>query len=153
MKVLVPVDGSAAALAPLQHIEWLARAGVNLEVLLVNVQPRFPLHIARFTSRAARRALRAERSASAFAEAIDALAAARIAFVALAELGEPSERIAALAEREEVDEIMIGVGRHPPWLRPFNPSIARRVMARTHVPVTVLSSAAARPWPPATVKP
>jgi nucleotide-binding universal stress UspA family protein len=139
MKVLVPVDASVAALAPIRHIASLARAGVRIEVVLVNVQPRFNRHIAQFTSRAARQALRAERSTAAFAHAIDALVAARVPLAAVAELGDPAERIAAVAERERVEEIMIGVGRHPAWLRFLNPSIAQGVMARTDIPVTVFS--------------
>jgi nucleotide-binding universal stress UspA family protein len=150
MKVLVPVDGSAAALAPIAHLEWLARAGVKLEVRVLNVQPRFHMHIAQFTSGSARHAFRAERSAAAFAGARDALLAARIPFAAICELGHPAERIAAVAERERVDEIMIGVGRHPAWLRLLGaPSIARRVMALSDIPVSLFSSAAARAVPPA----
>jgi hypothetical protein len=34
---------------------------------------------------------------------------------------------------------MMGVGRHPAWLRWVNPSIAQGVMERTDVPVTVLA--------------
>jgi len=49
------------------------------------------------------------------------------------------ERIAAVAEREQVDEVMMGVGRHPAWLRWVNPSIAQGVMERTDIPVTVLA--------------
>ena len=142
MKVLVPVDGSAAALAPIAHLEWLARAGVKLEVRVLNVQPRFHLHIAQFTSRSARQEFRAERSAAALSDAMDALLAARIPFAAICELGHPAERIAAVAARERVDEIMIGVGRHPAWLQLLAPSIARRVMALTGIPVTLLSNAA-----------
>ena len=44
-----------------------------------------------------------------------------------------------VAEREKVDEIMFGVGRHPAWLRWFNPSIAQGVMAHTDIPVTVFA--------------
>jgi hypothetical protein len=44
-----------------------------------------------------------------------------------------------IAERERVDEVIMGVGRHPEWLRWFNPSISRGVMARTDIPVTVLN--------------
>jgi len=149
MKVLVPVDGSAAALAPIAHLEWLARAGVKLEVRVLNVQPRFHRHIAQFTRRSARQAFRAERSAAAFSGALDALLAARIPFTAICELGHPAERIAAVAERERVDEIMIGVGRHPAWLRLIAPSVARRVMGLTDIPVTLHSCSAARPVPPA----
>ena len=51
----------------------------------------------------------------------------------------PAERIAAVAEREKVDEVMMGVGRHPAWLRWVNPSIAQGVMELTDIPVTVLA--------------
>jgi nucleotide-binding universal stress UspA family protein len=139
MKILVPVDASEAALAPLSYLESLARAGVPLEVLVVNVQPRFHRHVAQFSTRAARDELRAERSRAAMARAIEALALKSIPFRAFAEVGSPAERIAAIAERERVDEVMMGVGRHPAWLRWVNPSIAQAVMERTDIPVTVLA--------------
>jgi nucleotide-binding universal stress UspA family protein len=139
MKILVPVDASEAALAPLSYLESLALKSVPLEVLVVNVQPRFHRHVAQFTSRAARDALRAERSRAAMARAIEALALKNIPFRAFAEVGKPAERIAAIAERERVDEVMMGVGRHPAWLRWVNPSIAQAVMEQTDIPVTVLA--------------
>jgi nucleotide-binding universal stress UspA family protein len=57
----------------------------------------------------------------------------------MTEVGMPAERIAAVAEREQVDEIMMGVGRHPAWLRWVNPSIAQGVMERTDIGVTVFA--------------
>ena len=146
MKVLVPVDSSSAALAPIAHLAALQRSGVQLEVLLLNVQPRFHRHVVQFTSRAARDALRAERSRAAMAQAIEALSLARLPFRAATEIGQPAERIAAAAEREQVDEVMIGVGRHPAWLRWLNPSIAQGVIARTDIPVTVLARGRAGAW-------
>jgi nucleotide-binding universal stress UspA family protein len=139
MKVLVPMDATSAALAPLRHIEWLRRAGVAMEVVLLNAQPRFDRCTAHYTARAARAALRAERSAAAMAGAMEAMSLADIPFRAVAEVGPPAERIAAVAEREAVDEIMIGVGRHAPWLRLVRPSIAQGVIARTDIPVTVFA--------------
>ena len=139
MKILVPVDASEAALAPISYLESLARSGVQLEVLVMNVQPRFHRHIARFTSRAARDGVRAERSRAAMARAIEALSIAKLPFRAFSEVGQPAERIAAVAEREQVGEVMMGVGRHPAWLRWLNPSIAHGVMERTDIPVTVLA--------------
>jgi nucleotide-binding universal stress UspA family protein len=139
MKILIPVDASTTALAPLAHIQSLRRAGVEAEVLLINVQPPFPLHVVQFSSRAARDALRAERSREALARAIEQLSLANVPFRAMAEVGRPGERIAAAAEREQVDEVMMGVGRHPAWLRWLNPSIAQGVMARTDIPVTVFA--------------
>jgi nucleotide-binding universal stress UspA family protein len=139
MKILIPVDGSPAALSALLHAGSLAQSGVPVEALLLNVQPRFHRHVAQFSSRAARDALRAERSAAAMAPAIEALARCRLTFRVLSELGNVAERIAAVAEREKVDEIVMGTGRHPQWLRWLNPSIAQAVMERTDIPVTVLA--------------
>jgi len=139
MKVLVPVDGSQAALAALLHVGSLSHSGIPVETLPLNVQPRFRRHVSQFSSRASRDALRAERSAAAMAPAIEALSRTRLPFRAVAELGGVAERIAAVAERERVDEIVIGTGRHPQWLRWLNPSIAQAVMQRTDIPVTVLA--------------
>jgi len=139
MKVLIPVDSSDAALAPLAHLAALRRGGVPLEALVLNVQPRFHRHIAQFTRRSWRDGLRAQRSAQAMAPAIEALADEGIAFRALIEVGSPAACIAAVAEREHIDEVVIGVGRHPAWLRWLNPSIAQGVMARTDIPVMVLA--------------
>ena len=139
MKILIPVDASQAALAPVDHVAALVRRGVKAEALVLNVQRRFPQHIARLTRKADRDDLRAERSRAAMAEAIERLSQAGVPFRAMTELGVPAERIAAAAERENVDEVMIGVGRHPAWLRWVNPSIAQGVMELTDIPVTVLA--------------
>jgi nucleotide-binding universal stress UspA family protein len=139
MKVLVPLDGSSAAFAAVPHLESLARAGIPVHAVLLHVQIRFHRHIAQFTSRAARDALRAERSRLALATAMNELSKNGIAFVAMTARGAPAERIAAVAERERVDEIVMGAGRHPRWLRWLNPSIAQEVMQRTDIPVTVLA--------------
>jgi nucleotide-binding universal stress UspA family protein len=139
MKILIPVDASKAALAPITHLSAVHRSGANVEALVLNVQPRFHRHVAQFASRAARDGLRRERSRAALARAIEELSLAGVPFRALSEVGSPAERIAAVAQREKVDEIMFGVGRHPAWLRWFNPSIAQGVMARTDIPVTVFA--------------
>lgn len=139
MKILVPVDGSNASLAPIEHLVSMKRANVPLNVLVINVQPRFHKHISRFTTRTDRDALRAERSAAAMASAIASLSAAGIPYTAMTDTGLPAERIAEVAERESVDEVMIGTGRHPAWLRALNPSIAQGVMARTDIPVSVFA--------------
>jgi nucleotide-binding universal stress UspA family protein len=139
MKILLPVDSSLAALAPIAHIESMSRSGAEVEILILNVQPRFHRRIAQFTTRAARDELRAERSRSAMARAAERLSLSGLRFRAASALGTPAERIAAVAEREEVNEIMMGVGRHSAWLRWLDPSVAQGVMARTDIPVTVFA--------------
>jgi len=139
MKYLIPVDTSKVALLPIDHLETAIRRGAKVEALVLNVQPRFHRHVSRFTRRADRDALREERSQAAMAEAIERLSRAGIPFVATTEIGAPAERIAAVAEAERVDEILMGVGRHPQWLRWLNPSIAQGVVARTDIPVAVMA--------------
>jgi nucleotide-binding universal stress UspA family protein len=139
MKYLIPVDASDAALAPVEHLDRTRRRGENVEAIVLNVQPRFPRDIARFTRKADRDSLRAERSRAAMARAIEGLSGAGIAFRALTEIGGIAERIAAVAEAERVDQIVMGVGRHPCWLRRLTPSIAEAVAARSDVPVAVIA--------------
>jgi len=139
MKFLVPVDTSTPELAPIEHIEHAVRLGNKVEVLVLNVQPRFDGRVSQFTCRADRDAFRAERSRAAIAGVVERLARNRIPFRATMEIGAPAERIAAVAEAEQVDEILIGVRRHSGWLRWLMPSAAQEIAARTDVPVTVVA--------------
>jgi nucleotide-binding universal stress UspA family protein len=139
MKFLIPIDASQASLAPIDHLERAARRGSAVEAVVLNVQPRFHRHVSQFTRKADREALRAERSRAALAQAIERLSHTAIPFRAISETGDVAERIAAVAASEKVDEILIGVGRHPAWLRWLNPSVAQQILARTDVPVTVFA--------------
>jgi nucleotide-binding universal stress UspA family protein len=139
MKVLLPIDASRASLEAVRHVCSIRRRGTDIEAVVLNVQPYFNRHIARFSSKAARNSLRAARSRTAVARAIDELTLARVPFRLVVEVGSPVARIAEVAAREDVDEIVMGVGRHPEWLRWLNPSISRGVMERTDIPVTVLN--------------
>lgn len=139
MKYLIPMDSSEASLMPIAHIETAVRRGASVEALVVNVQPRLNRHISRFTRKADRESFRLERGRAAMAGAVERLARAGIPHRALIEVGEPAERIAAVAEAEGVDEILMGVGRRPQWIRWLNPSIAQGVIARTDTPVAVMA--------------
>ena len=139
MRYLIPIDASPASLVPLEHVERAARRGANVEAVVLNVQPRFHRHVSQFTRKADRDALRAERSRVATTRAIERLSQAGVPFRVVAEVGDVAERIATVAAKERVDEILIGTGRHPAWLRWLNPSVAQAVLARTDVPVTVFA--------------
>lgn len=128
MKILVPLDGSAASTAAIAHVKALARKGVPVQALLLHVQVCFSRHISQFSRRAARDALRAERSGSALAPAMDELLRAKIPFVALTACGERADCIAATAARERADEIVLGI----------DAGILENLLSRTEVPVTVL---------------
>jgi len=139
MKYLIPVNSSAAALAPIEHIVSANRHGTEVEAVLLNVQRPFNRRVSRFTSKKDRDALRAERSRAIMAFAIERLSRAGIPFRAMTEVGTPAERIAAVAKAQRVDEILMGVGRHPQWLAWLYPSTPRAVVAHTDVPVAVMA--------------
>jgi hypothetical protein len=113
MKYLIPLDGTKSALEPIDHLERMARCGVRVEAILLNVQPVFHRHIAQFTLRRNRDAWRKERSLVAMQPAADRLAAAGIPYRMIAEAGNPDERIAAVAAAERVDDILKGEKQGP----------------------------------------
>jgi nucleotide-binding universal stress UspA family protein len=146
MKYLIPVNSSRAALIPIGGLEAAACRGADVEAVVLNVQPRLNRHVSRFTHKADRESFRLERSRAAMAGAIERLARAGIPHRALTEVGVPAVRIAAVAEAEGVDEILIGVARHPRWVRWLNPSIADGVAARTDIPVAVTAHGEESPF-------
>jgi len=111
MKYLIPLDSSQASLAPIEQLERSAHRGAQLEVVLLNVQPRFNRHISQFTRKIDRDAWRAERSRRIMAEAAGRLSRAGIPFRQVAEIGDRAERIAAVAASERVDLVLRGDGR------------------------------------------
>lgn len=111
MKYLIPIDGSAASLALLEHLERMARCGIAVEAVLLNVQPRFHRHISQFTRKGDRDAWRTERAFDAMAPAAERLRNAGIPFRMFAETGKLEERIAAVAVAERVDDVLRGEQR------------------------------------------
>jgi len=108
MKYLIPLDGSQGSLAPIDHLERMARCGLQVEAVLLNVQPLFHRHIAQFTRRKDRDGWRRERSLALMAPAAERLAAAGIPCRMVTAAGKQEERIAAVADEERVDDILIG---------------------------------------------
>ena len=113
MKYLVPVDGSPASLEPIGHLERMARCGVAVEAVLLNVQPRFHRHISQFTRKRDRDGWRIERSLAAMAPAAARLERAGVPCKLVPEVGDLDRRIAAVAAAERVDDILRGESRGP----------------------------------------
>jgi hypothetical protein len=106
MKYLIPIGISLDSRAALEHVERAARGAAAVEVVLLNVQPRFHRHIAQFSRKSDRDALRAERGRAAMAQAAGRLSLAGVPFRLMVETGDRGERIAAVAAAERVDEIL-----------------------------------------------
>jgi len=136
MNLLVPVNGSKASLAAVRYAAAALRDGRG-EVILVNVQPRLPAYVARFTSRDSREAMRADRSESAFAAARAVLDATSVRYRTIAATGRVSDAIADVARSVKVDQIVMGATRRAGWWQAlFSP--VTQVIDRVEVPVAVI---------------
>ena len=142
MKYLIPVNSSKAALAPIEHLMAAARQGMPVEAVLLNVQRPFNQRVSRFAHKADRDALHAERSRAIMASAIEMLSRAGIPFRAMTDVGAPAECIAAVAETQQVDEILMGGSSRPRWTSWLLASTPREVAAHTGVPVALVGGEA-----------
>ena len=111
MKILVPVDGSAASGRAVRHAIGLVRGRKGAGVFLVNVQNVGALNLGEAASvlppdwleRAVKRA-----SQSALKPAIAACRAAGVAFDAATETGSIAKAVVRVALRERADQIVMG---------------------------------------------
>jgi hypothetical protein len=138
VKFLIPVVSPDADAVYIDHIAATKRGGADLEIVLLSVQPRFNRRVAELSRRADRDAFRAERGRGAMAGLMERLSAAGVRFRALTVMGYPPDQIAAVAEEESVQEILVAVRRAPAIFRTLTSLLAREVRWRTPIPVTVL---------------
>jgi nucleotide-binding universal stress UspA family protein len=138
MRYLIPVNSPQAAIGPIERLVAANREGAKVEAVLLNVQRPFNRRVAEHSLKADRDWLRAERSREVMATAIEYLSRAGIPFRAMTDVGSPAECIAAVAEAQHVDRILMGVTPRPPWADRLLPSMARAVEEQTSVPVTLV---------------
>jgi nucleotide-binding universal stress UspA family protein len=134
--ILVPMDGSRAALRALEYAARRFRDSDNTCLLLLNVQSRLP------SSRTVTKTMIAEYHER---QAKDALAPARALVEKLgsmtqfySRLGDPATEIAAFAKRTRCAEIIMGtrgLGRVSGMLLG---SVAQKVISLAHVPVVLV---------------
>jgi nucleotide-binding universal stress UspA family protein len=134
--ILVPMDGSRAALRALEYAAKRFRDSDNTCLLILNVQSRLP------SSRTVTKAMIAEYHER---QSEDALAPARALVEKLgsvtqfySRLGDPATEIAAFAKRTRCVEIIMGtrgLGRVSGILLG---SVAQKVISLAHVPVVLV---------------
>jgi YjbE family integral membrane protein len=146
LKVLVPVDGSPAGLAAVRHAVAEYRRHHDLEVHLLNVQPRLYRHIGRFVSRRDREGWQHDRADAAMAGARAELAKAEVPHATHWVAGERPTEICRAAERLGVHHIVMGAGRKNSLTRMLDDSVTDRVLEATPVPVEVVPSRSVAGW-------
>ena len=138
-RILVPVDGSVDSLNAVESAIRLCELRTDAQLHLVNVQPLFSRHIARFLPRATIEEERGRRGAAALAAARSLAEQAGVAFVCRVIGGRTATALAAYASEFDIDQIVIGTARKSPLLRLLTGSVTTRLIEVACVPVEVIA--------------
>jgi YjbE family integral membrane protein len=140
LKVLVPVDGSPNALHAVRHVIREYQRTHDLELHLLNVQPRLSRHIGRFISRDRRDQFYREQADQAMQPAQAALAAAQVPFHTHRVLGRDRARsIVDTAQQLGCHHLVMGTARKNSLTRMVEDSVTDRVLELTTLPVEVIA--------------
>jgi YjbE family integral membrane protein len=137
-KVLVPVDGSRNALHAVRHVIDQFVKAPDFEVHVLNVQPPFSRHIARFVSSGDRDSYHREQAEQVLGPIRKMLDDFRIPHAMHTRLGRKAEMIAEEARRLRCDRIVLGTARKNSLTRMVEASITNQVLDLTTVPVEVV---------------
>ncbi len=146
LKVLVPVDGSANALRAVRHVIAEYQRHHELELHLLNVQPRLYRHIARFVSRHDRETWQHDQAEAALAGARTLLDQAGVPYQTHWAAGNRATVICRSAERLGAHHIVMGTARKNSITRMLEDSVTHRVLETTPVPVEVVAGDAVSKW-------
>jgi YjbE family integral membrane protein len=146
LRVLVPVDGSRNALGAVQHAiaEYLRHH--ELELHLLNVQPRFSRHVARFVARDDRDRWHRERAELALAGARALLQESGVPHRVHWTLGDRAAEICGMAQSLAVHHIVMGAARRRSITRMLEDSVTDKVLQDTTLPVEVVTGDAVSNW-------
>ena len=146
LKVLVPVDGSSNALRAVRRAIAEYRRDHELELHLLNVQPRLPHHITRFVGRGDREAWLHDRATAAMADATALLSKAGVQHCTHWAAGDRAGEICRMAERLGAHHIVMGIARKNSLTRMFEDSVTEQVLEATPVPVEIVVGDAVSKW-------
>ncbi|MEO5732835.1 MAG: universal stress protein [Rubrivivax sp.] len=139
MKVLIPVDGSEAALAAVRHVLALRSAGLRADTVLVNVQETASLyemvvvHDANAMQQAADQA-----GAHLLAPALQLMNAAEAPCEALVATGDTVAMLIETCERQRAELIVMGARAVGSVRGALLGSTSQQVTQRSPVPVTIV---------------
>ncbi len=139
MKILLPVDGSPAALYAVRHALQLVQQGLQASFVLANVQPSANLYeVMTAHDPDVIREVRGAAGADLLAPAEALLQAAGVEFESEVAGGEPEHLIVEIAERYGCDAIVMGARGMGDWQAALLGSVSQDVVQHSPVPVTVV---------------
>ena len=146
LKILVPVDGSEDALRAVRHAVTEYQRHHELELHLLNVQPRLSHHIGRFVSRHDREGWQQDRADAATARAVALLVQTGVPHHMHWAVGDRAAEICRTADRLGVHHIVMGSARRNSITRMLENSVTSQVLETTSVPVEVVPGDAISKW-------
>jgi nucleotide-binding universal stress UspA family protein len=139
MKILVPVDGSKFSKAAVDFIaSRTTLIGGSPEVELMNVQLPIPVRAARVVGRDVVKSYYEEESERALKPSLAALKKAGLDATSTYAVGHPGEEIAAAADRDKADLIVMGSHGHGALAGLVLGSVTNAVLAHTKKPILVV---------------
>ena len=146
LKVLIPVDGGPNALGAVRHATNEYQRHHELDLHLLNVQPRVSRHISRFVSRHDREAWHHAQADAALAGAIELLVQAGVPHHSHWAIGDRATMICRTAANLAVHHIVMGTARKNSITRMLEDSVTNRVLEATPVPVELVAGQAISKW-------
>ncbi|HVZ08077.1 universal stress protein [Rhodopila sp.] len=140
MRILVPIDGTAASRRAVRFATSLASAGADVHVILLNVQNRGTLGLSELGAEEppdeARQAQRASDKVLGAAAALCREAA--VSYETMAETGPAADTIARVARDQGVDQIVMGTRGLNSLTGLLLGSVTTRTVHLADVPVTLI---------------
>lgn len=137
--ILVPVDGSSCSDRAVEEVVKRAKSAEQLDVHLLNVQPRiFPEEAMVYLDAAKIDTYYYEQGGKALASAEQRLRKAGINYTAHRATGPVAETIIAKARELRADEILMGTRGHGRVASMLLGSVASKVLHLSPVPVTLV---------------
>ena len=139
LKILVPIDGSRNSRFAVQQVIREFMKNPELEIHLLNVQPPFSWHIARFISKKSRDAYHRDEAAKAMKAAMRALDKHKVAYALHVEVGDKAKLISDVAHKLRCDHIVMSTARKNSLTRMLEDSVTNKVLELTSIPVEVIA--------------
>lgn len=139
VKVLIPVDGSTNSLKAVRHVVNRFVDNHLLEIHLLHVRTPLTQYAARFISGRNRSAWHREEAEKALRPARDLLEQFKAPYAAHVGLGARAETIDRVAQRLQVDQIVMGTARKNSLTRLLEDSVTGKVLELARVPVEIVA--------------
>lgn len=139
LKVLVPVDGSRNGQYAVRHVIKEFMKNTAMGVHLLNVQPPFSMHIARFVSKKNREAYHLDEAEKALWPIRHMLDSFGVPYSVHVKVGNKAKVIVEAARSLHCDHIVMSTARKNSLTRMFEDSVTNKVLELTTVPVEVIA--------------